>query len=102
MRVVILCLCFMATCPGFAQFEIPSGRKHCAIPFEHRNNLIIVEVRLNGVPLNFIVDTGVAETLLFNLEGVSEISFDKTKPMRFKGWGSLKPVTAYRAVANHL
>lgn len=54
---------------SFAQrplgFVLEEGRRKVQIPFELRNNLIIVPVVLNGMlPLKFVVDTGVQTGIL--------------------------------------
>ena len=38
------------------------------IKFKLINNLIFIPMTVNGVELNFLLDSGVAETLLFSLE----------------------------------
>lgn len=48
------------------QFDYLNGRRLVEIPFEYRNNFIIVNARLNNVlELNFIFDTGAQHSLIF-------------------------------------
>ncbi len=59
--------CFGHACIGQnIDFDILKGQKKVEIPFEFRNNFIVVKVKMQGViPLNFIFDTGAQHTLLF-------------------------------------
>ena len=56
----------------FAQnmgYKIEDNKGVAVIPFQKYNNLIIVEVRLNGIlPLNFILDTGVKSVIITRKE----------------------------------
>ena len=50
---------------GF-QFETKSDK--VVIPFQLINNLIFIPIHVNGVELNFLLDTGVQTTIMFSLE----------------------------------
>lgn len=72
----------------FAQdlgFKINSGKK-TVIPFQLINNLIFIPVNVNGVDLTFLLDTGVAETILFSLEN-KEVNFKNIEKVKFAGLG---------------
>jgi len=50
-------------------FKLEPNRNQSSIPFESLNNLIIIEVNINGdFPAKFILDTGVENSILFNKE----------------------------------
>ena len=42
------------------KFSFSTDKKEAKIQFDLKSNLIIVPVLINGVELNFLVDTGVA------------------------------------------
>src|SRR5690606_39841901 len=69
-RFTIFCaglflLCHLSYAQRPLGFVLEEGRKRVQIPFELRNNLIIVPVVLNGMlPLKFVVDTGVQTGIL--------------------------------------
>jgi hypothetical protein len=66
----VCCTLFLAA-PAAAQrgFFIPIGKRQVDIPFEYHNNLIIIQLRLNGLlPLKFIFDTGAEHTILTERE----------------------------------
>ncbi len=48
-------------------FELINAKK-AVIPFKFINNLIFIPVTVNGAELTLLLDTGVAETILFSLE----------------------------------
>lgn len=62
---VFLLLCTVCYCQRPLGFVLEEGRRKVQIPFELRNNLIVVPVVLNGMlPLKFVVDTGVQTGIL--------------------------------------
>ena len=50
------------------------------IDFEYTNHFILVKVRINGFPLQFILDTGAGYTILFDKElaGVLNLELERT------------------------
>lgn len=72
------------------------------IPFQLLSNLIFVTVNVNGVDLTFLVDTGVAETVLFSLDESQTIIFDEVEKLQLKGMGSQAPIEALIAKNNKL
>lgn len=51
---------------------LDQNTKRETISFQLINNLIFIPITVNGVELTFLLDTGVAETLLFSV-GDSEL-----------------------------
>ncbi|WP_297507803.1 aspartyl protease family protein [Flavobacterium sp.] len=87
---------------GQSGFELDNDRKKSKIPFQWVNNLIILPVELNGIPLNFLLDTGVEETILFSLDDPNEVQFSTLEKVKIKGFGANEPIDAYRADHNSL
>lgn len=59
-------------------FTMPSGKNKVVIPFEKRNNLIVIPVIINNsIKLKFILDTGVEVSIL------TEITFAKLLGIEF-------------------
>lgn len=85
---------------GF-RFE-PSNRKKAVIPFELINNLIFVPVRVNGVDLTFLLDTGVSQTILFSLDDSDEVNFRNIDKIKLRGLGSTAAIEGLRSTANRL
>ena len=57
------------------EFHFVSQNKKVSIPFKLINNLIFIPIKVNGIELNFLLDSGVEETILFGLEDKKEVSF---------------------------
>ncbi|WP_267405161.1 MULTISPECIES: PDZ domain-containing protein [unclassified Chryseobacterium] len=79
-------------------FEVKEGKK-TTIPFKLINNLIFIPININGVELTFLLDTGVAETLLFSLEN-TQIQLDNIEKIKFSGLGGDLSIDGYRSDRN--
>ncbi|MFC6269036.1 aspartyl protease family protein [Frigoriflavimonas asaccharolytica] len=86
-------------CFGQSRFTIPSGDRKITIPFQLINNLIFVEVELNSVPLTFLVDTGVNQTLLIS-KGDTDINFTNAEKIKFTGLGGELNVDGLKSTNN--
>ncbi len=49
-------------------FLIEGHSSKITIPFKLINNLVFIPIKVNGVELNFLLDSGVEETILFSME----------------------------------
>lgn len=72
------------------------------LPFKLINNLVIVPVKLNGVSLNFLLDTGVEETILFSLEETDEIKFENVEKIKLRGLGNQESIEGLKSSHNRL
>jgi hypothetical protein len=70
------------------------------IPFQLVNNLIIVSVQVNDVPLNFLLDTGVEESILFSLEDTEQIVFSDLEKIKIKGFGKKEAFDGFKSTSN--
>ena len=43
-------------------------KKPIELPFEYHNNFIVLNVRMSGLPMKFIVDTGAEHTIIMKRE----------------------------------
>jgi PDZ domain/Aspartyl protease len=88
----------------FAQsdFLTVASSKKVKIPFQLINNLIIIPVQLNGVAMNFLLDTGVEETVLFSVDKEVAAKFKNIEKIKLKGLGSLHPVEALQSTNNEI
>jgi len=77
-------------------FVLEEGRRKVQIPFELRNNLIIVPVVLNGMlPLKFVVDTGVQTGILTQKAFSDILNLQYSKKYIIAGPGGQGIVEAY-------
>lgn len=83
-------------------FVMDEARSKVVVPFQLLSNLIFVSVNVNGVDLTFLLDTGVAETVLFSLDESQTVIFDDVEKIQLKGMGSQLPIDALKAKNNKL
>lgn len=76
--------------------------KKVKIPFKLISNLVFVPIKVNGIELNFLLDTGVSETILFSLEEKKEVRFLNTEKILLKGLGNQVAVEGLKSTNNIL
>ena len=105
MKVKLLLLFFVLfTTTSFSQngFRIENNKKKVVIPFKFIDNLIIIPIEVNGTVLNFLLDTGVEETILFSLEENEQIVFTNVDKVMFRGIGTNEPFEGLKSSENKL
>lgn len=86
---------------GQAAFYInDSYQKKEKISFQLINNLIVLPVEVNGQKLSFILDTGVNNTILFNLKNNDSLAILNTKKIALRGLGKGDSVDALKSENN--
>ena len=83
--VLFFCLILNFASAQESGFENYSEKK-ITIPFQLINNLVFITVEVNGVPLTFLLDTGVSQTLLFSI-GDKDLQFKNSEKTKFTGLG---------------
>jgi predicted aspartyl protease len=77
-------------------FEINDNKRSTTIPFELNSNLIIVNVLFEGViPLKFIVDTGVTNTVLIDKSYSDVLNIEPDRKITLVGAAGIKEVEAF-------
>ncbi|REC47255.1 retropepsin-like aspartic protease [Chryseobacterium pennipullorum] len=79
-------------------FELINTKK-AVIPFQLINNLIFIPITVNGAELTFLLDTGVAETILFSLEN-KELKLGNVEKIRFSGLGGSLSIDGLKSDRN--
>ncbi|WP_432669923.1 aspartyl protease family protein [Flavobacterium sp. SM2513] len=105
MKIIItFCFSLVLFFSGTAQesFDFESSKHRIKLPFKLVNNLIILPVKVNGISLNFLVDTGIEETILFSLDDKKEIPLYDIEKIKLKGLGSQEPIEGLKAYRNML
>jgi hypothetical protein len=104
MATFVRLLFLLLTLPALAQtdfvFDDARPRK-VSLKFQLINNLIVIPVTVNGVELNFLLDSGVDETILFSLDD-REVSFNNVQSLKLKGLGSQEPIEGLKSSGNIL
>lgn len=83
-------------------FEIEKHSKKVTIPFKLINNLIFIPIKVNGIELNFLLDSGVEETILFSMEEKQEVSFHNIEKIKLRGLGSEDEIEGLKSTNNVL
>lgn len=103
-KVIILFFLFINSLTILAQdgFQFTNKDDKVTIPFKFINNLIFIPIKVNRVELNFLLDSGVEETILFSLEDKKEISFSNVEKIILRGLGREEAIEGLKATNNTL
>ena len=87
---------------GFSQgdFKLFENVKKSNISFKLVNNLVVFPMEVNGKKLNFILDSGVGTTILFNINYKDSIQLNNVRKVKLKGLGSEEPIDAVLSRGN--
>jgi hypothetical protein len=93
---VIAIFLFTGTNLLFSQgnFKLINGVKKKTITFKLHSNLIVFPIEVNGKELNFILDSGVGSTILFNPDTRDSLQLNNIEKIKLQGLGSEEPVDA--------
>ena len=83
-------------------FLIEKNKKKVVIPFKLINNLVFIPIKVNGIELNFLLDSGVDETILFSMEDKKEVSFNNIQKIKLRGLGSEEEIEGLKSTNNVL
>ncbi|SHH20358.1 Aspartyl protease [Flavobacterium defluvii] len=81
-------------------FIIQNNKQKAVIPFKLINNLIFIPIKVNGVELNFLLDSGVEETILFSMDEMQEVKFNNVEKIRLRGLGSESEIEGLKSTKN--
>ncbi|HCA06849.1 aspartyl protease family protein [Chryseobacterium sp.] len=100
MKLKLLLLAFFFSIFLSAQnsFELINAKK-VVIPFKLINNLIFIPINVNGAELTFMLDTGVAETILFSLDN-KEVKLENIEKIKFSGLGGNVSIDGFKSDRN--
>ena len=85
-----------------SDFLIERNHRKVTIPFKLINNLIFIPIKVNGIELNFLLDSGVEETILFSMEERQEVSFNNVEKIKLRGLGSEEEIEGLKSTNNVL
>ncbi len=87
---------------GQEGFLFEKGANKVVIPFQFINNLIFIPIKVNGVELNFLLDSGVEETILFSMQDKKEVRFFNVEKIALRGLGAEDSVEGLKSTNNTL
>lgn len=83
-------------------WEFSQNKNKIVIPFQLLNNSIIIQPKVNGIPLNLILDTGSGYNILFAFPEKDSIAFNNTSRIKITGPGMNDPIDAYMSKNNRI
>ncbi|HEX8016387.1 MAG TPA: PDZ domain-containing protein [Flavobacterium sp.] len=103
-KYILLFFGFLASFALKAQddFLMEKHKKKVVIPFKLINNLVFIPIKVNGIELNFLLDSGVDETILFSMEDKKEVSFKNIEKIKLRGLGSEEEIEGLKSTNNIL
>jgi len=101
--VLLFCILLL----GFAlkaqnNFVITGKYRVTSVPFQFKNNLILIPISINNQKFTFILDTGVSKTLLFNIKANDSVKLNNRKKIRIKGLGANEYYQAIKSTNNFI
>lgn len=106
MKFKVVAICFYIFYSSFISaqggFNFEDNKSKIKIPFKLINNLIIIPLQVNGVDLNFLLDTGVEETILFSLDETEAVNFAQIEKIKIKGFGIKEAFDGFKSVLNQV
>ncbi len=101
MKAVFLSLALICFFLGHGQVGfVLKGKKNIKLPFLFVHNLVVIPVQVNGYRMNFLLDTGVKETMIFGetLKSIDSAVFVN----KFQGLGRSEGLDGYLSINNHV
>ncbi|MES2239850.1 MAG: aspartyl protease family protein [Bacteroidota bacterium] len=84
-------------------FEFVKNKSNAIrIPAKVINNLVFIPVTVNGIPLLFLLDSGVEETILFGFDNAEQINLNHVEKINIRGLGENKGVEGFKSSGNVL
>jgi len=102
LTVLIMFIVNISRVLGQSHFQLPSDQRKDRIEFQLLNNLVVIPVRVNDKELNFILDTGAKETLLFSLSDVDSLEIRNVTPIKIRGLGTGGTIDALKSTNNKI
>jgi hypothetical protein len=96
--------CVLLVLPVFGQdaFVFEKGIQKVTVPIHIINNLVFIPLKVNGIELNFLLDSGVEETILFSLDDNPNVKFYNSQKIALKGLGSDDAIEGLKTTNNFL
>lgn len=99
--IFLLMICLSKLCSA-QLFEMPEGVDEVEIPVEIVSNILIIDIKVNGTEMKFILDSGATRTTIFNINGVDSLSVGSGERTLVQGYGSMEPFEAINSTDNIL
>ena len=90
-KILLILLISMSFRPGASVsaqrtgLDLLGDKKRIEIPFTESNGLLMIQLRMNGIPLTFLFDTGAENTILFKREIAQLLGLESSRRIRIIG-----------------
>ena len=100
----LIVLFISVSCKSFSQdgFQFKKHQKKITIPFKLASNLVIIPIEINGIKMNFLLDSGVEDTVLFSLAENTEVELFNTEKITLRGLGTAAAAEGLKSTGNSL
>ena len=92
--ISFLFICAVIDSNAQSYFSLNGDAKKQTVSFKLLSNLIVFPIEVNGKELNFILDSGVGATILFNLNSKDSLALKNVEKVKLQGLGSEEPIDA--------
>ena len=102
-NVLISCFFLLTSALSFAQgdFFLSAAREDkTVVPFRLVNNMMVIQAKINGKELSFLVDTGVKKTVLFNIQVSDSLLLKNVETLKLRGLGEGNAINALSSEGN--
>ncbi|WP_240923741.1 PDZ domain-containing protein [Mangrovimonas sp. CR14] len=83
------------------RYVIQNKKGSDKIHFKLVNNLIVIPIKVNGVELSFLLDTGVSKPIIFNFLNLTDsLQIEKTSTIFLRGLGEGQAVESIKSEGN--
>ena len=93
---------YFFTLYGQEGFQFKTSGHKITIPFKLVNNLLFIPIKVNGVELNFLLDSGVEETILFSMDDTKEVHLFNIEKIKLRGLGIDESIEGLKSTNNIL
>jgi len=95
LKLALLFMLLPSFTVGQTTFLLQEATRPVKVPFTYQNNFIILKVYMQGLPLQFIVDTGAEHTILFQKEVSDLLGLEYERRVRLMGSDMSQEVYGY-------
>lgn len=96
----LLFIFFFLSLRGQTNFAFTNNKTTDKVNFKLINNLVLLPVTVNNVPLTFLLDTGASSTVIFSFEETDSIELFNYQLIKLRGLGKGEPVDALKSEGN--
>ena len=104
-KIILFFFLVFFAIPVFSQqgFEFHNDKSEkVKVPIRLINNLVFIPVKVNGVELLFLLDSGVEETILFGFEDPQKLNLNNVLKINIQGLGDNQAVEGLKSSGNLL